>query len=95
MKSAYELAMERLAKDQPTVTLTDDQKKQLGEIDSQFKARIAEKELFLKGEITKAQSVGKFENVESLQKQLTVEIRRLQEDCETKKEKLRASFAGK
>jgi hypothetical protein len=93
MKSAYELAMERLAKDQPTVTLTDGQKKQLAEIDSQFKARIAEKELFLKGEIAKAQSAGKFEDVESLQKQLTIETRRLQEDCETKKEKLRASFA--
>jgi hypothetical protein len=95
MKSAYELAMEKLAKNQPVVTLTDDQKKQLAEIDSQFKARIAEKELFLKGEIAKAQSSGKFEEIESLQKQLTVEIRRLQEDCETKKEKLRASFAGK
>lgn len=93
MKSAYELAMERLAKSQPSVTLTDDQKKQLAEIDSQFKARIAEKELFLKGEIAKAQATGKFEEIESLQKQLTSEIRRLQEDCETKKEKLRASFA--
>lgn len=93
MKSAYELAMERLAKDQPIVTLTDDQKKQLAEIDSQFKARIAEKELFLKGEIAKAQAAGKFEDVESLEKQLSVEVRRLQEDCETKKEKLRASFA--
>ena len=92
MKSAYELAMEKLAKDQPSVTLTDDQKKQLAEIDSQFKARIAEKELFLKGEIAKAQASGKFEEIESLQKQLTSEIRRLQEDCETKKEKLRASF---
>ena len=92
MKSAYELAMERLAKDQPIVTLTDDQKKQLAEIDSQFKARIAEKELFLKGEIRKAQAAGKFEEVESLEKQLTTEIRRLQEDCEAKKEKLRASF---
>ena len=92
MKSAYELAMERLAKEQPIVTLTDDQKKQLAEIDSQFKARIAEKELFLKGEIAKAQAGGKFEEIESLQKQLTSEIRRLQEDCETKKEKLRASF---
>jgi hypothetical protein len=92
MKSAYELAMERLAKDQPILTLTDDQKKQLGEIDSQFKARIAEKELFLKGEIAKAQSAGKFEEIESLQKQLTSEIKRLQEDCEAKKEKLRASF---
>jgi hypothetical protein len=92
VKSAYELAMERLAKDQPTVTLTDDQKKQLAEIDSQFKARIAEKELFLKGEIAKAQSAGKFDEIESLEKQLRLEISRLQEDCETKKEKLRASF---
>ena len=95
MKSAYELAMERLAKDQPTVTLTEDQKKQLAEIDSQFKARIAEKELFLKGEIAKAQTAGKFDDVESLQKQLSSEIKRLQEDCEAKKEKLRASFAGR
>ena len=93
MKSAYELAMERLAKDQPTLTLTDDQKNQLAEIDSQFKARIAEKELFLKGEIAKAQSAGKFDEIESLEKQLRLEISRLQEDCETKKEKLRASFA--
>ena len=92
MKSAYELAMERLAKNQPIVTLTDDQKKQLAEIDSTFKARIAEKELFLKGEIQKAQASGKFEDVESLEKQLTIEIRRLQGDCEAKKEKLRASF---
>jgi len=92
VKSAYELAMEKLAKNQPTVTLTDDQKKQLAEIDSQFKARIAEKELFLKGEIAKAQATGKFEEIESLQKQLSSDIRRLQEDCETKKEKLRASF---
>ena len=87
--------MERLAKDQPIVTLTDDQKKQLAEVDSTFKARIAEKELFLKGEIQKAQAAGKFENLESLEKQLATEIRRLQEDCETKKEKLRASFAAK
>ena len=93
MKSAYELAMERLAKNQPVVTLTEDQKMQLAEIDSQFKARIAEKELFLKGEIAKAQASGKFEELESLEKQLRTEIRRLQEDCETKKEKLRASFA--
>jgi hypothetical protein len=93
MKSAYELAMERLAKNQPIVTLTDDQKAQLAEIDSQFKARIAEKELFLKGEIAKVQSAGKFEEVEALEKQLRSEIRRLQEDCEAKKEKLRATFA--
>ena len=95
MKSAYELAMERLAKNQPIVTLTDDQKKQLAEVDSTFKARIAEKELFLKGEIAKTQSAGKFDEIELLEKQLRTEVRRLQEDCEAKKEKLRASFSGK
>ena len=93
MKSAYELAMERLAKNQPIVSLTDDQKTQLAEVDCTFKARIAERELFLKGEIQKAQAAGKFDEIESLEKQLRSEIRRLQEDCEAKKEKLRASFA--
>jgi len=92
MKSAYELAMERLAKDQPVVTLTDDQKKQLAEVDSTFKARMAEKELFLKDQISNAQAAGKFEEVQSLEKQLASEIKRLQQDCEAKKEKLRASF---
>jgi hypothetical protein len=92
MKSAYELAMERLAKNQPIVTLTDDQKKQLAEIDSTFKARMAEKELFLKDQISKAQAAGKFDEAESLEKQRAIEIKRLQEDCEAKKEKLRASF---
>jgi hypothetical protein len=95
MKSAYELAMERLAKDQPIITLTDDQKKQIAEIDSQFKARIAEKELFLKGEIAKVQAAGKLEEVEALEKQLRSKVHRLQEDCEAKKEKLRASFGVK
>jgi hypothetical protein len=92
MKSAYELAMERLAKSQPVVKLTNEQKKELAEVDSIFKAKIAEKELFLKGEIQRAKTAGKFEEVEALEKQLASEIKRLQEDCEAKKEKLRASF---
>ena len=92
MKSAYELAMEKLQKEQPTVSLTEDQKKQLAEIDSQFKAKIAERELFLRGEIQKAQAAGKFDEIAGLQKQLASEIRRLQGDCESKKNKLRAGF---
>jgi hypothetical protein len=92
MKSAYELAMERLEKKAPTVALTDEQKQQIAEIDSTFKARMAEKELFLKDQIAKAQGEGKAEEAETLQKQLTIDLRRLQEDTETKKEKLRATF---
>jgi rabenosyn-like Rab binding protein len=92
MKSAYELAMERLEKTSPSLALTDDQKKQLAEVDSLYRAKIAEKELFLKNQIKEARSAGKFEEVESLEKQLASEIRRLQQDCEVKKEKLRAEF---
>ena len=64
MKSAYELAMERLEKSAPTVTLTDEQKAQIAEIDSTYKARIAEKELFLQGKIREAGQSGSFEEVE-------------------------------
>src|SRR5213080_4144663 len=94
MKSAYELAMERLEKNSPSVSLTEDQKKEIAEVDSVYRAKIAEKELFLKDQIRKAQLAGKFKEVELLEKQLSSETRRLQEECEVKKEKLRASFAS-
>jgi hypothetical protein len=94
MKSAYELAMERLQKASPSLSLTEEQKKELAEIDSKYRAKIAEKELFLNEQIRKAQGGGKVEEVESLEKQLASEIRRLRDECETKKEKLRASFAS-
>jgi hypothetical protein len=93
MKSAYELAMERLQKGAPSISLTEDQKKQLADVDSTYKAKMAEKELLLRDEIQKAQVASSVEEVEKLEKQLGSEVRRLQEDCETKKEKLRASFA--
>ena len=93
MKSAYELAMERLQKASPSLSLTEEQKKELAEIDSKYRAKIAEKELFLRDQIRKAQAEGKVDDIDSLEKQLASEVRRLQEECETNKEKLRNSFA--
>jgi len=93
MKSAYELAMERLEKSSPSLALSEDQKKELADVDSLYRAKIAEKELFLKNQINKAQCAGKFDEMEPLEKQLASEIRRLQEECEAKKEKLRTEFA--
>lgn len=93
MKSAYELAMERLEKASPSISLTDDQKKEIAEVDSVYRAKIAEKEVFLRDQIGKAQNAGNSEEAESLEKQLASEIRRLQQDCEARKEKLRASFS--
>jgi len=92
MKSAYELAMERLEKASPSISLSEDQKKEIAEVDSSYRAKIAEKEIFLKDQIRNARNAGNSEEAESLEKQLASEIRRLQEDCEAKKEKLRVSF---
>jgi len=87
--------MERLQKASPSLSLTEEQKKELAEIDSKYRAKIAEKELFLNEQIRKAQAGGKVEEVESLEKQLASEIRRLQQEYEAAKEKLRASFASR
>jgi hypothetical protein len=93
MKSAYELAMERLQKASPSLSLSEEQKKELAEIDSKYRAKIAEKELFLRDQIGKAQTEGKVDDIDSLEKQLASDVRRLQEECEAAKEKRRASFA--
>ncbi len=95
MKSAYELAMERLQRSSPSVTLTAEQKAELAEVDSSFNAKIAERKIFLTDQIRKAVAAGKFDEVESLEKQLTADVVRLQEDCEHKKEKLRATFGAR
>jgi hypothetical protein len=89
MKSAYELAMERLQKDAPSVPLNAEQRAQIAEIDSLYTAKIAEKELLLKSEMVQEQAKGKFDQVEQLQKQLASELRRLNEEREEKKEKVR------
>ena len=58
-----------------------------------YRAKIAEREVFLKDQIRKAQIAGNLEDAQSLEKQLALEMRRLQDECEATKEKLRKSFA--
>lgn len=89
MKTAYELAMERLSKAAPTVKLTDEKKKELADLDSQSAAKIAERELFLKGEIVKAIDRGDAEAVEQLEKQLVSDRKSLRAEFDEKKEKVR------
>lgn len=89
MKSAYELAMERLNKSSPTVKLTAEQKKQLAELDSRYTAKIAEREIAMKGEIERAAGAGDAEKAEQLQQQLTDERKKLQSELEEKRERVR------
>ena len=89
MKSAYELAMERLQKQSPTAKLNEDQKAKISELDSVYKAKKAERELFLQGEIVKAEAQGDYQGMDELKQQLSRDLRRLDDELESKKEKVR------
>ncbi|HWY77297.1 MAG TPA: hypothetical protein VN281_16860 [Verrucomicrobiae bacterium] len=89
MKSAYELAMERLNKTSPAQKITDAQKKELAEIDSKYAAKIAEREIFLKGEMARAADKGDYEALAQLENQLISDRKSLEADKEEKKEKVR------
>ncbi len=89
MKTAYELAMERLGKTSPIVKLTDGQKKEIAELESKCVAKIAEREVFLKGEIVKAIDKGDAEAVDQLERQLVNDRKSLRAECEEKKERVR------
>ena len=55
MKSAYELAMERLAKSSgPTKSLTDEQKARIADIEKKYEAKIAQEKLGCEARIAAA-----------------------------------------
>jgi hypothetical protein len=85
MKSAYEIAMERLEKKAPTIKLTPDQKARIAEINSLYGSKIAEKETFLQGEISREKIKGDATAVAQIQDQLAREVRRLHVEWEEKK----------
>ena len=89
MKTAYELAMERLQKDVPAQKLNDGQKKELAELDSRYAAKIAEREIALKDEIARAAEAGDHEKVGKLQEQWVAERKKLHAELEEKKEQVR------
>ena len=91
MKTAYELAMERLNQTVPTTKLTGAQKKQLAELDSTYAAKIAGREIALKDEIARVAATGDSEKAEALQQQLVKERKSLQAELEEKKEQVRCS----
>lgn len=91
MKSAYELAMERLAKSDPQASrpLTPEQKARLAEIDRVYQGRLAEREIFLRKQLDDALAEQKLEEVEKIRQQMAGERARLEEDREDEKERVR------
>ena len=90
MKSAYEIAMERLSKTAPTVKLSDAQKQEIAELESQYAAKIAAREIALKDEIAGAPDA---EKESALRDQLAVERKKLHAELQEKKERIRQAGA--
>ena len=90
MKSAYELAMERLKAAEPDVApLSAEQKERLAELDVRYKAKIAEREVFLRKALDEAAERGEGEEIEKISRQMSNERARLEDERETEKEKVR------
>lgn len=88
MKSAYEIAMERLATEDPkfaVAMLTEAQRQQLSDIDMRYDAKIAEREIFLETQIANAEPKAR----EAIQQQLNRERDRLNDERESNKERVR------
>lgn len=90
MKSAYELAMERLAKSDPsTRPLTAEQKQRLAEVDRVYQGKIAEREIFLKQQLETALAAQQFDEADKVRQQISREKARLEEEREDEKERVR------
>lgn len=91
MKSAYELAMERLDKADPSnkQTLNDDQKARLAEIDRVYQGKSAEREIFLHQKLEAALSEGNADEADQMRQQMASEKARLNEECEMGKDRVR------
>ena len=91
MKSAYELAMERLAKSDPDAgkPLSAEKKDRLAEIDRVYQGKLAEREIFLKKQLNDAYADQKGEEVQKIKQQIVSERARLEEEREEEKERVR------
>jgi hypothetical protein len=91
MKSAYELAMERLSKSDPSSArpLTPEMRAKLADIDRVYLGRIAERDIFLKQQLEQALSGPQAEEVEKIRRQIASERARLEEERESEKERVR------
>ncbi len=83
MKSAYEIALEKMkAAGGSQKKLTDDQKQRVAEIEKKYAARIAETKLTLEQRVATANR----DDRAALQKQLVEDVKRLEDKREAEKD---------
>ncbi|MBN8249172.1 MAG: hypothetical protein J0L84_17220 [Verrucomicrobia bacterium] len=94
MKSAYELAMERLGAQAPGRTLSAEQKHQIAELESVAAATIAQKDLALQAEVARSQAAGDEDAVAHLRQRFRAEKQSVEQDLEAAKDRVRSGEPG-
>ena len=93
LKSALDLAMERLAqRDGTPARLTDAQKAALAEVDRKTKAKLAEREILGSDRLAKAGDDP--EKVEPIKAEQRVEMKKIRARAEEEKERIRKGAAS-
>ena len=89
MKSSYELAMERMGGgDKP---LNEEQKAKIADIDSKYKAKIAERKIFLEKSVQDAIAKGDQSEADEARQILAKEVSKLEEKAESEKDRIRTN----
>ena len=84
MKSAYEIAMERLNKSTgPARKLSDPQKARIAEIEKKHEAKLAETKMSYDGRLEEAQSLEELNNMKA---EMAAKIRSLEETRDAEKD---------
>ncbi|HPO14103.1 MAG TPA: hypothetical protein PLI09_11710 [Candidatus Hydrogenedentes bacterium] len=84
MKSAYEIALERLAKESgPQKSLTPDQKARIAEIENKYAAKVAEARLRYESKLSTATT---WEEAEQFKREMAGEVQSLEEKCDQEKD---------
>ncbi|MCF7687042.1 MAG: hypothetical protein K9M98_09420 [Cephaloticoccus sp.] len=91
MKSAYELAMERLNQSDPKSAkkLSSAQKERLAEIDRVYQGKKAEREIFLRQKLNDALAAGQADEADNIRQQIAAENIRLEEERDAEKDRVR------
>jgi len=89
MKSAYELAMERMGGDDEPKPISQEQKAEIAEITSKYQAKIAGRKIFLEKKLADSIAAGDEAGADEFRQQIAHETSSLEEESEQAKEKVR------
>jgi hypothetical protein len=90
LKSAFDLAMERMAKrGEGIAQLTDEQKAALAEISAKAKAKLAEVEILFGKKLAEARAGGDAKKIEAIEADMRTEMARIKDREESERRKIR------